>query len=135
MKVYSDIAKGFIVVIFVLMIFFASKCNAQELGQWRWSNQKFMDAPYDNIQHLGTGFIPPILEWKLKKIKWWQADLIAIGAGVVWEIKDGFVPYEKFGKYGGEGFSWMDVRTDIYGVVLSRMINISIKKIYKKIKK
>ena len=39
-----------------------------------------------------------------------------VALGVFWEIKDGFLPYEKYGKWGGEGFSKKDVIRDLTGV-------------------
>lgn len=100
----------------------------QEVGQWRISNQKFMDAPKQNIQHLGTGLISFTLD-NTTNLKWWQSDLIALSAGVAWEVKDGFIPYEKYGYWGGEGFSWMDVGTDITGIIINRFLWFGFKKI------
>jgi hypothetical protein len=112
-----------------MFFLFVSECNAQEMGQWRMSHQKFMDYPGHNIQHLGTGLISFTLD-NTTDLRWWQSDLIALTLGFAWEIKDGFIPYENVGYLGGEGFSWMDVRTDIYGILLNRFLNYSIKKIY-----
>lgn len=32
-----------------------------------------------------------------------------LSAGVLWEIKDGLLPYEKYGFWGGDGFSAKDL--------------------------
>ena len=118
----------------LVIILLTSFCHAQTLGEWRWSHQEFMDAPKKNVQHFGTGLISMTLDYTTN-LKWWQSDLIAISCGVAWEIKDGFCPYEKFGYWGGEGFSFMDVKIDIAGVAINRILNYSIKAIYKKVKK
>ena len=119
----------------ILILMLSTALFGQEFGQWRVSHQKFMDAPIHNAQHLGTGLLPYALQWKFKRLKWWQVDLCAVGLGVLWEAKDSVIPYEKFGYWGGEGWSNMDIRTDIYGVVANRILNYSIKKIWKKIHK
>lgn len=112
----------FLIVLFVLN----SQVLSQELGQWRWSEQKFMEAPFDNSLHFGTGILPNIFEYGFK-MKWWQADLMAIGLGVLYEVKDGLCPYEIFGYWGGEGFSFMDLQNDIIGVGVNRLLNYTIR--------
>lgn len=46
----------------------------------------------------------------------WKAFERTLALGILWEIKDGFVPYEKYGKIGGEGFSKKDVIRDLTGI-------------------
>jgi uncharacterized protein YfiM (DUF2279 family) len=38
--------------------------------------------------------------------------------GLLWEIKDAIVPYEKHGWWGGEGFSWKDLVANVIGIGL-----------------
>ena len=98
-------------------------------ADFRVSHYKFMDRPKDNLLHLGTGLLSQGIQYTTKT-EWWKADLTAIGLGVVWEVKDAYVPWEKYGKLGGDGFSWVDIRTNIAGVVATRLLNHGIKKSY-----
>lgn len=123
MKLFERISVFWFLI--VLVGFLINNCHAQE---WRWSDQKFMDAPEQNIQHLGAGLISFTLD-NTTNLKWWQSDLIALSAGVAWEIKDGLIPYEKYGYWGGEGFSIMDIGIDITGIAINRVLWFSFKKI------
>jgi hypothetical protein len=57
----------------------------------------------------------------------WMSDKAAIPllltAGVLWEVKDGFVPYEKYGFWGGEGFSTKDVVAGAVGIGLNYVVH------------
>jgi len=52
-----------------------------------------------------------------------QAIPLLLTAGVLWEVKDGFVPYEKYGFWGGEGFSAKDVVAGAVGIGLNYLVH------------
>ena len=60
---------------------------------------------HDKLQHLLGGVLmgfvaAPLLIGGL---------FVALLAAVVWEIKDGYMYFETFGPWGGDGFSWRDM--------------------------
>jgi hypothetical protein len=120
--------KKFVFVISIILLFI-NKADAQNL-QWRWSNSSFDVTPEANATHfIGSAFLADALE--RKGMEWWQADLTALGLGLMWEIKDGFVPYETVPVFGAEGFSKMDLATNVAGVVLNRVVNVGLEKLFK----
>lgn len=48
---------------------------------------------------------------------------LLLTAGILWEVKDGFVPYEKYGFWGGEGFSAKDVVAGAVGIGLNYLVH------------
>ncbi len=44
-------------------------------------------------------------------------------AGTLWECKDAIVPYERWGKVGGEGFSGQDIVRDMTGALSAVAFN------------
>jgi len=44
-----------------------------------------------------------------------HAILLTWLAGLVWEVKDAYIPYEKVGYFGGDGFSRRDLVADYVG--------------------
>ena len=97
-------------------------------AKFRVSEQKIMDNPDASILHfVGSAYLSSSLEEC--GLKWYQADLITLGLGLSYEIKDGFVPYEKHGIIGGEGFSKNDLLCDFMGVVTNRLFHIGLKKL------
>ena len=83
----------------------------------------------NNIQHLGTGLLS--FSFDRMGFKWYQSDLMAMGLGLLWEIKDSVVDWEKVGYWGGEGFSVMDLKTDFAGVVINRALSYGFSKVIK----
>lgn len=69
---------------------------------------------YDKVEHfVGSAVLTHTLMY-ISDEKGWKYALLA---GLAWELKDGFVPYEKYGKWGGEGFSPKDLLADASGVL------------------
>jgi uncharacterized protein YfiM (DUF2279 family) len=52
-----------------------------------------------------------------------KAFLWTFGLGVAWEIKDSAIPWEKAGKFGGEGLSWKDCCRDLTGITSAILFN------------
>ena len=122
--------RNLFIAIITVLVLMVNQASAQDYFQWRWSDSKFMVTPEANTAHcIGSAFLADFIE--SRGMKWWQADLTAIGLGALWEVKDGLVPYEKVPVFGSEGFSMMDLKLDIAGVVLNRVANYGIKQIVK----
>ncbi len=93
----------------------------KKLRWLNWKDDKWLSPHgailhYDKMEHLlasaalayvGTFFIPLLM-----------ACIVALLIGFLWEYKDGLMPYEKYGWFGGEGFSWKDLIADFVGIVI-----------------
>jgi hypothetical protein len=98
-------------------------------AQWRtvpfnkdkWTSQNGAVIQYDKLEHfVGSFVLNASIEHYVSQKHGWK---YSIALGFVWEIKDALVPYEKYGKLGGEGFSSKDMLADIGGVVLNHYLN------------
>jgi hypothetical protein len=117
--------KYVVVAVFLLV----NMLSAQNM-EWKWSNSKFDVTPEANTAHfIGSAFLADFLE--TRGMEWWKADLTAMGLGLAWEIKDGFVDYRSVPVFGAEGFSKMDIIADFSGVIANRLLNVGLEKIFK----
>lgn len=112
---------------YLYLLFIVSICNAG----FRVSDQGIWVQPESSFLHF-TGSYAVACTLDKCSLKWYEVDLISIGLGVLWEVKDGFVPYEKYGIWGGEGLSLYDIQCDIMGVTTNRLISALIKHVRKK---
>jgi hypothetical protein len=79
----------------------------------------------DKFAHLFGNYVATDIAQQLLPAK--HAVPLILGANILWEIKDGFVPYEKHGFWGGEGFSVKDVVAGAAGVGLNLLVHELIK--------
>lgn len=127
--------KKLLITVITIFVVMTTQSSAQEFGQWRWSHAKFDVTPEANTTHcLGSAFLADFMETKVG-MEWWKADLTVITLGALWEVKDALVPYEKIPVFGSAGFSMMDLKLDIAGVVLNRVASYGIKKLFNSTKK
>jgi len=97
----------------IIMLLLATPLTAQ----WRWSNPKTDSwTSYDKAGH-GCG--SSLLYCGCRTVTspgkaFWASN----GLGLVKEIKDALVPCEKYGKWGGEGFSYKDMAYNFAGNLL-----------------
>ena len=61
----------------------------------------------DKIQHAIGGFILALLSTWVSIIFW-----------LLWEVKDGYIDYEKYGWWGGDGFSYKDFIYSLGGAIV-----------------
>ena len=92
--------------------------------QWRWARDSWLSRgglvlTYDKLEHfltyLGLTFIG----------FWLRIDStipILLMIGILWEIKDALLPYEKVGFWGGDGFSWKDLMANIAGIAVGYVL-------------
>ena len=96
--------------------------------KWRWAKDSWFSKGgliirFDKIEHAVLFFIG---FWVLLiigiPINWSLVFLLALG--ILWEIKDALVPFEKYGKLGGDGFSWRDIMADIVGLAIALILKM-----------
>jgi len=81
----------------------------------KWNSPKGHFLRYDKIEHcIGSAGLTISLT-TLDEKNGWKYTLLA---GFLWEVKDGFMPFEKYGHWGGEGFSTKDLIADVIGVAI-----------------
>ncbi|MDQ7052701.1 MAG: hypothetical protein Q9P14_07365 [candidate division KSB1 bacterium] len=88
--------------------------------QWRWARDSWLSRgglilTYDKLEHFLTYLSLTSIGTLLQFDKTIPA-LILIG--ILWEIKDALLPYEKAGFWGGDGFSWKDLLANFAGIAL-----------------
>jgi len=76
----------------------------------------------DKVEHaVGSGLLFLALMF-ITRLNCFDAYMVTIILGMLWEIKDGFVPYERYGWIGGDGCSVNDLTYDIIGAVIMVLI-------------
>ena len=69
-----------------------------------WNKSEW--TSYDKYVHCAGGWI---LTGQLDKgMVWWKAFLLGQACSIAWEVKDGFIKWEKIGFWGGDGFDAKD---------------------------
>ena len=77
-----------------------------------WNSQQGTIINYDKIEHALRGLAIIVVAMVIGL----QAPIIFVTAfALLWEIKDGYMDYKRWGWWGGEGFSWRDLCADIIG--------------------
>ncbi len=82
-----------------------------------WDSRQGSIIPYDKLEHLVVWFL---IYLGLYLVSDYQTAFAgAIASGILWEMKDAVVPWEKYGWIGGDGFSVKDLIADIAGILLA----------------
>jgi len=87
----------------------------------KWSDDKWLSIQgsilyYDKIEHALTSAI--LAYFTTLYMPLLLACLVVLFVGILWEIKDGYMYWEEYGWFGGEGFSWKDLIADFVGIVI-----------------
>ena len=111
--------------------------SGQDKVIWRWSDDRWCSqsgsgiiSKYDKIEHFiggGVTYEAYLVIFKGNKLK---AFAWAVNTQILWELKDSLVPWEKYGRWGGDGFSWKDAGAGIAGVFIGMLFNDLIKQIF-----
>ncbi len=80
----------------------------------RWLSRQGSILPYDKAEHAIASAILTLIAIIFMPLA--MACLLVLFIGSLWEWKDAYMPYEKYGWFGGEGFSWKDLIADGIGV-------------------
>lgn len=127
--------KKLIIVAITILVAITVQSNAQELGTWRMTdNYTVADTPTGET--IPTSYVLSVLSnyYGVKKLQdagmsWWQADLTTFSLGVLWEVKDGFVPMEQVPVFGGNGFSTTDLKVNATVIVANRLLDFASRKV------
>jgi hypothetical protein len=85
--------------------------------QWRWANDS-MEMTFDKEAHLAGSFGLYYM-FKYKGFSDKEALLYTFGLGLLKEVIDANLPYEKYGRLGGDGFSKYDLTYNTIGIGLA----------------
>ena len=98
-----------------------SICFSQEFGKWRWADDtaKFtMDKEAHFVGSAGAYFFFRHKDYGVKEsIKY------TFYLGLTKECIDAILPWEKYGRWGGDGFSKYDLAYDLGGIGVAYLID------------
>jgi hypothetical protein len=108
----------------ISLLMICSKAKAD----FRWSEEEVIGNIDTSLLHaVGSAYLSDSFE--SSGLSWWKADLLTLGLGVGWEIKDGLLPYEHYGWFGGEGFSKNDLLCNLGGLIFNRSFHYLIRRV------
>ena len=106
----------YLIVLMVLSIGFS-----QNFGEWRWADDTAeftMDKEAHFVGSAGAYFF-----FRHKDYTEMESIRYSFYLGLGKEIIDALVPWEKYGRWGGDGFSKYDLYYDIAGIGLAFLID------------
>ncbi len=107
----------------IAFLLFACLLNAgPRLAHSTFDSKQGAFLKYDKLEHFSGSFIlcSDISRLGVSNKK---AAIIAFSIGFAWEVKDAFMPREKYGAIGADGFCWRDLTADAVGVFASYIVN------------
>lgn len=92
---------------------------------WRWARDSFFKPSgglrRDKLEHFAaSACLYSIL--RVYEAEEGPSASAVFSAGVFWEAKDAVVPWERFGFWGGDGFSWRDLAADGLGIAAAVLV-------------
>lgn len=86
-----------------------------------WDSRGGLVIKYDKLEHALAYFVgSAILLWLGLSPD--EVFFFLFSAGIIWEIKDAYIPYEVYGKLGGDGFSWRDIVANLVGIFFGFLV-------------
>lgn len=119
-------------VIIIIVFLAAPFVNAQvKEYSWRWAEDNMGTTQgtfikYDKVEHFIGGVV---LHLVLRYVFRYDNLDAWIGSTVfwfLWEIKDGYTPWEQYGVYGGDGFSYKDFWASAMGASFGLILTINL---------
>ena len=89
--------------------------------QWRWADDS-MEMTFDKEAHL-TGSFGLYYLFKYKGFSDKESIVYTTALGLTKETIDALIPYEKYGRIGGDGFSRNDLVYDLLGIGIAYTID------------
>ncbi len=80
----------------------------------KWFSTQGAILRYDKPEHAVVSAILAYIATFLMPLL--IACIVILLIGFIWEYKDGLMDWEKYGWWGGEGFSWKDLIADFVGI-------------------
>ena len=92
-------------------------------AQFRWSEDSWFTKQgviikYDKIEHAVLGGCLAVAVYAISR-SWISTFVWSTTLNCLWEIKDGFLEWERFGWIGGDGFSWKDFIASEVGILIT----------------
>ncbi len=92
---------------------------------WRWARDSFFKPSgglrRDKLEHFAaSACLYSIL--RVYEAKEGPSASAVFSSGVLWEAKDAVIPWERFGFWGGDGFSWRDLAADGLGIAAAVLV-------------
>ena len=104
-----------ILQITMVLLLITSFSYTQTLGEWRWADDTSeftMDKEAHFVGSAGAYFFFRHKEYtEIESIKY------SLYLGLSKEVIDALLPWEKYGRWGGDGFSKYDLMYDILGIL------------------
>ena len=104
-----------ILQITMVLLLLTSIGYTQTLGEWRWANDTSeftMDKEAHFVGSAGAYFF-----FRHKGYTQHESMEYSLYLGLAKECIDAMLPYEKYGRWGGDGFSKYDLMYDILGIL------------------
>ena len=100
-----------------IVLVFANLSFAQIISE-PWLSRDGAIIQYDKAEHGALFFVGQSILTGMHVSKKHSVPLLLF-SGALWEAKDAILRYEKYGAFGGNGFSWKDLVADGVGISLS----------------
>tara|TARA_B100000287_G_scaffold371544_1_gene369644 strand:+ start:152 stop:553 length:402 start_codon:yes stop_codon:yes gene_type:complete len=94
---------------------------SQEFGKWRWADDT-AELTHDKEAHF-VGSAGAYFFFRHKEYTPTESILYSFYLGLGKECIDALVPWEKYGAWGGDGFSKYDLYYDIAGIGVAYLID------------
>ena len=91
----------------------------------QWNTERGTVIKYDKVEHF-IGCAGLYAGFRLTGLEPVRARNYTIIAQVLWEVKDHFMPWQKYGWWGGEGFCWRDLVAGSAGAYFGYWIDTKI---------
>ena len=111
----------FMSLVMLITTVFSQELEKGELGEWRW-NYENLEWVHDKEAHF-VGSFGSYYFFRYKGFTEKEAILYSIYIGLAKETFDALVPYEKYGNWGGDGWSNADLQANLLGVGLAYVID------------
>ncbi|HEA19674.1 hypothetical protein LCGC14_2100560 [marine sediment metagenome] len=82
----------------------------------KWLSRQGSILPWDKAEHAIVSAILAYFATLLLPLL--AGCLLVLFIGSLWELKDSIMPWEKYGFWGGDGFSWKDLIADFVGILI-----------------
>jgi hypothetical protein len=99
----------------MVLLLLTSIGYGQTLGEWRWADDTSeftMDKEAHFVGSAGAYFF-----FRHKGYSQYESMEYSLYLGLAKECIDAMLPYEKYGRWGGDGFSKYDLMYDILGIL------------------
>jgi hypothetical protein len=107
----------------IAFLLFACALNAgPRLAHSTFYSKQGAFLTYDKLEHLSGSFLL-CSGFRVLGVSNKNAVVTSLTLGFAWEVKDAFMPREKYGPIGAEGFCWRDLTADAVGVFASYLVN------------